>query len=69
MWQITEMPAQHGRGRDYIGWLRHQDRNLHVKVHIGGHVNEEEARIILQQFAGIITLEGASQALIPKEDR
>ena len=62
MWQITEMPEQHGRARDYVGWLRLG--GIHVKVQISSQdVTQEDAFLIIQNLAGIISGEGLAQSL------
>ncbi len=53
-WQITDKPER--TGGDYIAWLRTRT-GIHVKVSIGAahEISQEDAWLIVQQFAGILT--------------
>lgn len=69
MWQITDMPTQRGSGDDFVGWLCISKAGIHVKVQIGGaNVTQEDAFLIIQQFAGIITPGGLMSSLLPSQN-
>lgn len=62
LWQITEMPEQAGSARDYVGWLRCRN-GVHVKICISDNATQEDALLIIQQFAGILTPAGLEQMI------
>lgn len=67
LWVITDLPRQRGSSDDYVGWLRGKN-GVHVKVHISPNVGHEGARLIMQQFAGIITPENLNRMLDGEND-